>query len=238
MFGFEESLTLWEQNEKAIGGLAAAKLAYANEAYRKGDFDLGLSLLDRSNSAHQSLIEQLENGKKERLAKTARIALLRKATAAMLAFILIGGGVALYAIDRQRTAAETAKEAAEASTKLAQVETAKAQKAAIDEEIAKKAAEAAKEAAILEKAKAEHERGLAQAAEKVAAEQKDIAEKQKDIANFEKMEATKARDLAVHLQGLADDAKTKAEVARADALYSNYIAQIGLAHAYIEQNNF
>lgn len=238
MFGFEEALVLWSQNEKAIEGLAATKLAYATEAYRKGDFDLGLSLLDRNDGSHQSLIGQLEDGKKERLAKTARLSLLRKATAAMLAFIFIGGAAALYTINERRNAeaearrqADLSKDLADRSKDLALAEAANARKA---EAVAEKKKDEADRAARSE--------ATAKLAALGAAEKALAAEK---VAKSKEMEAVVERNNAIEQKRIAELAtsealrqKENAERATAETLYTNYLAQIGLAHAYINQNNF
>ena len=62
LFGFEESLQLWPANARAQGGIREARLAYATSAYHKGDYDLGLSLLQADTPDHVELRRQIESG--------------------------------------------------------------------------------------------------------------------------------------------------------------------------------
>ena len=111
-FGFEEAIALWAGNESARDGLAATKLAHAEAAYENGDFDLGLSVLDKSDQTHQPIILRLQDGINEREQRQSRLVLFRRVAAAMLAFILVGGAVALYLINDQKKQAEAARETA------------------------------------------------------------------------------------------------------------------------------
>ena len=52
LFAFQEAFALWQGNHRSALGIAAAKLAYAQCALEKGDFDLGLSLLDENEPTH------------------------------------------------------------------------------------------------------------------------------------------------------------------------------------------
>ncbi len=237
-FGFEQSLKLWPDNSRAIAGVAATRIACAEEALLKGDFDLGLSLLDRNDASHHELIAKLDAGKEANASRKKRLDLLRKVTAALLAFIILGGGAALYAINLKRSQAEAQqiradknalqaqleKQNAEGQTKIAQQERA-------DADIAREAADASAEQARIAKVNEEEKRkeaernlGRAVIAEADARRATDTAVKEKQIADD-------AREAADRLKGIAiaEGAKTK---------YANYVAQIGLAKARIDENEF
>ena len=250
VFRFEEALKSWPGNEKAHAGLAEAKLEHANTAYSNGDFDLGLSLLDRENPRHKELIEKIEGGIAERDSHAARVSALRKLAVAMLAFILVGGGVALVIIERERseaTLAATAERRAKNDALRAKQE---AENAAAAEEKAKLEAVAAREkaedaAAAEEKAKLEAVAAREKAEDAAAAEEKAkleavaAREKAEDAAAAEK----KAKDEAVAARDEADAARAKETLAKEQAVkssiraeYEEYVSKIGLAKARLERN--
>lgn len=238
MFGFEEALVLWQDNSPAKQGLAVARLGYATEAQRKGDFDLGLSLLDKDDENHQPLISQLQDGKKDRVARTKRLAVLRVATKALLAIILIGGGAAYYVIRMER---DNAIESKEIATKAAEAEKkakneaiaaeAKAVKLATSEEKQRKIAEDKTTEAVAAKL-------IADAAAASEKNQRKIAEEKTEEAVALKLEADEAAEQERKAKEAAEDAKKAADVAKEKALYETYVSQIGLAKASIDQNGF
>lgn len=235
---FEESLKSWDGNERAIAGLVTARIAYAEEAERKGEYDLGLSLLDRGDATHQALIEKLEKGKRDRLAREKRLSRLYAAAAAMLAFIILGGAAAIYVIAKERKAEAIARLDAEANATEARRQTQIADRAAKKAEDEAKRANAAAEqekAAKLLEEKAKQEAVAAKVIAERATEKEEAA---KLLAEKAKEEAVVARDLAKDSEAKAIKEKEAADIARANALYENYISQIGLAKARIEQNNF
>src|SRR5262249_22009053 len=74
LFGFREAHELWSGNKRAFTGISQAQQAYAESAHRKGDLDLGLSLLDETNADHLPLRKQILADKEEREARKGRIA--------------------------------------------------------------------------------------------------------------------------------------------------------------------
>jgi WD40 repeat protein/serine/threonine protein kinase len=119
IFGFEEAVVLWDDNQRAASGLKNTKIAYAEAAYSKGDFDLGLSLLNAGDVEHQELIEKLTRRRSERRSRKARLVWLYRSVAAMLVFILIGGALALHQINQSATEARNALKQAELSASRA-----------------------------------------------------------------------------------------------------------------------
>ncbi|MGH9173780.1 MAG: serine/threonine-protein kinase, partial [Vicinamibacterales bacterium] len=100
VFAYEEALSLWDGNDKARGGLSEARLAYAESALKKGDLDLGASLLKDGVPAHARLKRKFEAARGERDSRQRRLRNL-KAVAAMLMVALVGGGMIAYAQIRE-----------------------------------------------------------------------------------------------------------------------------------------
>ena len=238
IFGFEEAAVLWPGNSKAIEGIATAKLLYAEAAHSKGDYDLGLSLLDRNHLAHQPLIEQLETGKKERIAKVTRLSLLRKVAAAMLAFIIFGGAAATYAIYQRSQAAIKAKGLAEISAENERAQKLVAEQQTLVAEQRTKEALDAKQVADEAKKVAETERENAVASAKAEAVARQEERTAKEVAQKAASAEALAKKQAVTSEAIAVKAKDEAEGAKELAIYESYVSKIGLAKAHIDQNEF
>ena len=137
----------------------------------KGDYEFGLSLLDRDDSAHGELISKLEASIKLRDSHAARVAILRKAALAMLAFIIIFGSGALYVINAAKEEALVAKAEEEKAKDEALVAKADEEKAKEEALVAKADEEKAKDEALaakLEEEKAKDEALVAKADEEKA----------------------------------------------------------------------
>ena len=94
IFGFEQACELYPANESAAKLLPEAKLAYAQSAAEKGDYDLAASLLDPQISDHAKLLISIESSREElRLRQsylqTQRIA-LQLLTGATVVLLLLG----------------------------------------------------------------------------------------------------------------------------------------------------
>lgn len=98
VFAFEESLSLWAENESAQLGLSRAKIAYANAALEKGDYDLGLSMLEESEFEHQQLIKKLKAAIADRDARQNRLRTIKKLAAMLAVFIIVAGTIAMTVI--------------------------------------------------------------------------------------------------------------------------------------------
>ncbi len=156
-FGFEEALALWSGNEAARDGLRRAQFAHAEAAYQNEDFDLGLSLLNEGNPDHGELIERLRFALLLRRHRESRFAALKKVAAALLAFILIGGSVAIFFINQARSQADRNAELAIRESELAELQRNRADaNAAKAVDNAKKARESATKANVAQ-AHAEYE---------------------------------------------------------------------------------
>jgi len=150
-FGYEEALNLWGANKHARKGLVDTKLAYALCAQTKGDFDLGMSLLDTTLAEHKALYDELLDAKNTVLArerqleeqKIARARMRRKVTIGTVAALVMMSGLAGWAY-MEREEAVIARNDAKASEKEAKRQ----------EVIAKKQEGIAKEQEGIAKAKA------------------------------------------------------------------------------------
>ena len=116
IFGFEEAVSLWSSNQDALDRQVYAREAYANSALTNGDFDLGLSLLNREESSHLPLIQKLEEGQYERDSRQRQLArskfVFRLASVAFV-FLLSCACIVIYT---KMKAAESATLAAKAAT--------------------------------------------------------------------------------------------------------------------------
>src|SRR5262249_27473646 len=65
VFGYQEAIKLWEGNDAARTGLQAARLAYAENALGKEDFDLGLTLVDPDDPVQKPVATRLLAGQHE-----------------------------------------------------------------------------------------------------------------------------------------------------------------------------
>ncbi|WP_456061996.1 protein kinase domain-containing protein [Aporhodopirellula aestuarii] len=244
-FGFEEALALWDGNEKARTGLKRTRIDHAEAAYLNQDYDLGLSLLDKDTSEHAELIGRLKEALRLRRQRETRFAILKKAAAAMLAFILIGGSVALYIINEARTLEKRSASIAQYQSKIAkeQTEIAKDQTKIAEEqkrlaEEQKLLAEARTREVIRERERADQNAreaienaALAEAKKLEAIHNLELAAKERDRADQNAIEALENAEQAIQ------NARS-AEIARAKAEYEAYVSGVGLAKARIDRNEF
>jgi len=210
MFGYQEAVKLWEGNDAARTGLAVARLAYAESALGKQDFDLGLTLIDAEDPAQRPVAERLRAGQAERNQRRRRLQLMYRTAIAMAAVIFVGGSIGMYLINRE-------KETAQRETIAADEQRAAAIKA-------QKAEKAERENAVREQQLAVQAKGEAEAAKEAAVESEQTAQEQRTQALLEKKRADAARLAAVRSQ-------------QAQA-FEAYVAQIGLASEQINTNAF
>jgi WD40 repeat protein/serine/threonine protein kinase len=161
LYGFQEALALWDDNQRARMLLAETQLDYATEALQNGDLDLAASLLDSNNAKHQSLLARIADARAERDARQRRLRLAKLAVAALIAGIIITSTVAYFVVRQERNIALAAeKEAVEAKEKeevardIAEQERDAAEKAKAEEEIARKEEEKARAEAELRREQA------------------------------------------------------------------------------------
>jgi WD40 repeat protein/serine/threonine protein kinase len=89
LFAYQEAHSLWAENQRAQAGEIEARMAYARCALEKGDFDLGLSLLDPREKKWAPLRADLQRAQAERDARQSRLRSLRNLAAALAATIFL-----------------------------------------------------------------------------------------------------------------------------------------------------
>jgi WD40 repeat protein/serine/threonine protein kinase len=172
LYGFQESLTLWDDNHRARMLLAETKCDYAKSALEKGDLDLAASLLDASDAEQQTLLEQVETARAERNARQRRLRLAKFAVAALLAAVVASISIGLVLVNAQRSKAVIAEREAVKQKDIAQV--------------ARKQAETDRDAAREAKAKEE-------IAHKEADERRIVAEKAQQNEKLARIDEEKQR---------------------------------------------
>jgi WD40 repeat protein/serine/threonine protein kinase len=209
-FAFQEACLLWDGNTDARDGVGRASAAYARSAQRKGDYDLGLSLLTRGDPEHESIFQELTQARQERDARQQRLKTAKRIGLSLVAITLVVITVAFFWIRAEANNARKAEAIAEG----------KRQEAVEQREIADQKTREAEE----QRTKAEEQTG--------------IARKQKTIAEQQTAEAVRQRTRADEQRTKAELAQSAAEKARRQEEYGAYIARIGLASAKIEENAF
>ncbi|WP_039961103.1 WD40 repeat domain-containing serine/threonine-protein kinase [Rhodopirellula europaea] len=243
-FGFEEALHLWDGNQTARDGMARARLAHASAAHDNKDFDLGLSLLKpegvllHESPEHEAMAMKLEQAIQDRKARESRFKFLKRAVAAMLLFIFVGGAFALVTINAKEKEARRQASRAEEQTQIAkeQEQVALKEKRTATEQ--KNIAEEQRDIAEEQKLFAEKQKKIADEQRKEAEEQREIADKQTELANQRFVEANESRKRAVQEEAKAKASEKAAQIARAEAEYESYVSQIGLAKARVDRNEF
>ena len=187
LFGFQESLTLWPENQQAAQLHRSAETAYARAALNKGDFDLGASLLkDTEGDAEQiALLEELDTARAERDARQRRLRNAKRLAAALVAAVVAITTFSYFAVRQQRNAAIAARQEAETQRERAEEneEIAITEKQIADEQ--RQAAVAAREQEATARAAAEQAREEADAARQQEAAQRQIAEQAKRGEEYE-----------------------------------------------------
>ena len=230
-FGFQEAFSLWEGNGRAKAGIAEAILAYAGQALKNGDYEMGVKLLNAEEPAHAPLLKQIRAGQQERETRVRRLKTARRIGVALLLIILAGGSVAFISISAETQKALAAKKYAEAQKEEAD----RQRKVAVDAETA---AVKAKDAEAASRKKAQYATADAVVARNDALTKKKEADAAKNDAVAAKNDALDQKKKADHERDRAVEAKTREEKAKEHEAYRGYIARIGLASAKIEENAF
>ncbi len=214
---FREAVLLWRENSAADEGLGAARYAYAQCAYQKGDYDLGLSLLQEDNPEHAELYQKIQAAQHEREIRQQRLRRTKRLVAALGVLMVLGASAAAFVINEARKEADGQREIAEHQAEVADEQRGIAQK----------------------------QTQLAQAEKQKADEERQNAEKSRDEAVLQKRKAEDAKKAADAARTLEEKAKIAAQEAEQEAVsarqaeaYEAYIARIQLAAAKIDENAF
>jgi WD40 repeat protein/serine/threonine protein kinase len=224
LYGFQESLSLWDQNHRARLLLSETQRDYATSALDKGDLDLAASLLDKNHAEHQPLIAKIEKARKERDARQRRLRLAKFAVAALIATVIVTISIASIFFRAERNKAVVAQKEAETQRGIA-VE----QKGIAEEQRAE---------AVQQKKMADEQRGIAVEQRGIAEEKKVEADKQRSRAENQTKIAVSERKRAEDQTQIAVAERHKAEKATQNEEYEAYVAQIGLANARINDSAY
>ncbi|HEX6960960.1 MAG TPA: protein kinase [Lacipirellula sp.] len=224
LYGLEEALVLWPGNRRAAALLATARLDYARLALKKGDFDLGTSLLDAERDEHRDVLAQLETGRRERESRKRRIRLLKSAVAALVVAVIAVVSVAYAAVRQQRDVAVAEYERAESE---------KSRAVAAEADAVANAEEAKQNAVIAQNNAAEAARNAEE-----ARLQEQKANQNAEQARAAEADAKANERLAREQEARAKEAEQDALTAKAAEEYGAYIARIGLTKAKIDENSF
>ena len=175
VFGYEEAITLWPENEEAHQGLRTSRAAYATTALQKQDFDLAESLINDAEEENQDLLTRIRAAKQDRLTRKRMFQVAKGAVAVLAVAILVIIGTSYYLINEEYQKAVLAE------------------KIAIEE---KKEADKQRGIAQLERDNAEENRVLAVMAQKTAEEEEEKALAQKKIAEEQTIIAVEQRSVA------------------------------------------
>ncbi|MEO2046091.1 MAG: protein kinase [Pirellulales bacterium] len=206
VYGLQEALAMWEDNQHAAGVLVQASGDYAGCALRKGDLDLGISLLESStqpdieqstaiisqpslrHEEHRPLYEQLLAARYERKSRQRRLRLLKGLVAVLICAVAGIVTVSYVAVHNQRNEArvqrDRAVDAENEATQNYQVA-----------EAARQVAETEKQRAQKERERAETQRSLAVAAKQAEAYEAYVARIGLAKAKIDENSFARAREL-------------------------------------------
>lgn len=216
MFGFEDALKLWNENDTAEKGVREARLEYAKCALAKGDYDLGLQLVSPTSPDEEPIFQQLTKAKRaaERNARNVRRA--RIVAVASLLVMLIGAGIGMALIDAERGRAVVAEDRANEEAENAR--------------LAEQDATKQKELAIIARDEAK------ELATDLAAKTTDLEKANTELTQNTMLIAKQNDELGKALEDARQQRKealTQENLARFAGIFS----AVGLAQSKIEANN-
>lgn len=244
--GFEQALELWDGNDKARIEGDKARLIYATTALERGDYDLSLSLSEKSDAPNAAeLVQKALKGKRERDNRRRLVRWLGLAAGILLLVTAVVAGGAAVLISRQAKAERLAREEAELERSRAEEQRAvadlqrqRAEDALVETERQRNIAETERVRAEEQRAvadsqrqraedalvEAEHQRNIAESERARAEEQRAVADSQRQRAEDALVEterqrsiAEKERGIALEQRAVADEQRGRAETALAAA---------------------
>ena len=184
--GFQDALELWDGNHAARDGLQVTHHEYARSALQRGDYQLGMTLLNRDDPEDAPLYSELVQARDARNRRMRATRRLTRLAFILVALLVVGSATAAWWFQRlrseavaQRIVAEEAKRVEEQERILAEQARAAAVDARQHAEAERQRAILAREAEAKERKRAEDAR-LAEMASRRKAEQ---AEQQERIAH-------------------------------------------------------
>jgi serine/threonine protein kinase/WD40 repeat protein len=107
IFGYRDALNLWRDNKAAEVGVNKARMAYAENAFSRGDFDVCLDALDPENPAEKELYSKAEKAQAEAKSRERRYRSLRRYSA--IGAVVALGGLSLLSLGLQKQKVDLAK---------------------------------------------------------------------------------------------------------------------------------
>jgi WD40 repeat protein/serine/threonine protein kinase len=185
LYGFQEALTLWKDNERARTLLAETQRDYGRCAYEKGDYDLGASLLDTSDPQQRELLAEIDVARAERDARQRRLRRAKQAVVGLVAAVIVIITVFSFWLNAQRNRAVAAEKDAVQQRNVAQKQEQLATASAKEAVYQKGVADDQRKQAEVARTDAEVQRDNAKAQREVAVEQRGIAERAKELEEYE-----------------------------------------------------
>ncbi|MCA9047773.1 MAG: protein kinase, partial [Planctomycetaceae bacterium] len=231
LFGFQQAIELWDGNSAAVGKLAETRLAYAETARNRGDFDLGAGLLDLTVPQHIVLHGEITEAAHQRELRQRRAKTYQRLGIglALVLFSVVSGAAVWINAERQEA--------------LFQKGVAEQKQQEADENF--HLAEQRREQVEVERDNVESQRKIAVANAEEAERQASEAKRQKGIAEDNEQKAVTAAAEAMRQKGIAEDNMLLAQQNEAAAVrarkaeaYEAYVARIGSAAARIEERAF
>ncbi len=90
VFGYRDAIELWPENQLAVAGLKKSRLAFGEAAFKKGDYDLVLQTVDRTEQAEDALYLRAVEAKKKAEGREKSLKKLQKAITAVVLFAVVG----------------------------------------------------------------------------------------------------------------------------------------------------
>jgi WD40 repeat protein/serine/threonine protein kinase len=169
-FAFQEACSLWDGNTHAQDGVKRAGAAYARSAQRKGDYDLGLSLLTRGDPEHESIFQELTQARQERDARQQRLKTAKRIGFGLVAITLVVITVAFFWIRAEADNARKAETIAEGKRKEAVEQREIADEKTREAEEQRGKAEQQRAEAVRQRTRADEQRTKAELAQSAAEE--------------------------------------------------------------------
>ncbi|MFO1066461.1 MAG: protein kinase [Pirellulales bacterium] len=235
IFGFRDAIEMWAGNTSAADGLKKARLAYAQCAFAKGDYDLVIQTVDRHQPLEGKLYNDAVKAKQVSQGREKRLKAMRNAFVGVIAaaFLLTCGFlVVVYSQKAELAKTNSDLEQSQKSLNDANEGLTKTNKALeeTNSALVKSQAEEAKARKDAEEKEAEAKR-LAALEEKAKNEAVD-AKKESDRL---RVVAEKERTDAVNARNAEQIAKQDAERRAAEVQLGEYRANVALVKAQLDR---
>lgn len=209
LFSLKDAIELWDENPDATTELNKVRLAYGQCAFDKGDYDLAIQTLDRSEAQEDELYQKAELAQTAVKLRAQRFRLLRNA---FIVSLLVGSGIVglLYW---------------------------QAEHARGEAELAKDDAVAAKEKEAFERERAETARNEAEDAKDKAIAAAESEKEAKEAEITARTAAVKSETAARESETKAVKERRKAELQLAKTQLTEITSKLGLARSRINESN-